>query len=330
MKDEYERAAKEVRKLFKQKGGKILKEAAASVLREKIESDEAREALSYFMSLWRDVVRPSLVTLACEAVGGDPSIVVPVGKSLTLLSGATDIHDDIIDRTMRKRGHDTVPGKFGNDIALLAGDALIFKGFGELFEGLMQLDIPTEKKSTIFRMVNRLYFEMGDAEALELKFKARTDIKPDDYLDIIRKKAADVEVCMRIGAMLGYGSKEQVNALGEYGRLLGTIVLLRNDVEDMFDVGILNLRIKNESLPLPILYALENEEKRGDILAILKRGEVSVRDAKRLTKLVSDAGGLDRLWKLFGELKAEANRKVMGLKNAKTKAILDATVPKTP
>jgi len=328
-KDGFEEAAKEVRKLFNERGSKVLQEAAASVLQEKIECDEVKGALSHFMSYWRDVVRPSLISLACEAVGGDPSITAPIGKSLTLLSGATDIHDDIIDKTMAKEKRKTVLGGFGGDIALLAGDALICEGWIELFEGLARLDIPPEKKLDIVRTIRELYCEMLDGEALELRFRARTDVKPDEYLYVVRKKAADVEACMRVGAMLGNGSKEQVDAVGGYGKLLGTMVLLRNDLEDMLDLNLLNLRIKNESLPLPILYVLENDKKKEEILAILKKERVSRRGAENLLKLVSEAGGINRLEKLFINLKNRAGKKIGKTKSNRVfKTILEATAPK--
>jgi len=327
MQDGFEEAAKEVRKLFNERGSKILQEAAASVLQEKIECDEVKGALSHFMSYWRDVVRPSLVSLACEAVGGDPSITAPIGKSLTLLSGATDIHDDIIDKTMVKEKGHTVVGRFGGDIALLAGDALICEGWIELFEGLARLDIPPEKKLDIVHTIRGLYCEMLDGEALELRFRGRTDVKPDEYLYVVRKKAADVEACVRVGAMLGNGSEEQVEAVGGYGRLLGIMVLLRDDLEDMLDPNLLNLRVKNESLPLPVLYALESKEKRQEILTILKKGEVKEEEAKKLSTLVSEAGGLDKLWELFRNFKAKAKGRVEG---KVFETILEATVPETP
>lgn len=329
MQDEFEKAAEEVRKLFSERGSKILQEAAASVLQEKIECDEVKGALSHFMSYWRDVVRPSLISLACEAVGGDPSITAPIGKSLTLLSGATDIHDDIIDKTMVKEKRKTVLGGFGGDIALLAGDALICEGWIELFEGLARLDIPPEKKLDIVHTIRELYCEMLDGEALELRFRGRTDVKPDEYLYVVRKKAADVEACMRVGAMLGNGSKEQVDAVGGYGKLLGTMVLLRNDLEDMLDLNLLNLRIKNESLPLPILYALENDKKKEEILAILKKERVSRRGAERLLKLISEAGGINKLEKLFMNLKNRAGGKIGKTESNRVfMTILEATAPK--
>jgi len=327
----YEKAAEEVRKLFDRRGAKVLAGAAASVLREKLECVEAKEALSHFMSYWRDVVRPSLVSIACEAVGGDSSIITPIAKSLTLLSGATDVHDDMIDKTMTKERRQTVLGKSGGDIALIAGDILIFKGFAELFDGLLHLDLPTEKKLNIAHTIIGLYLELGDAEALELKFRARTNIKPEEYLHLVKKKAADIEICTRIGAMLGGGSREQINALGEYGRLLGVIVLLRNDLEDMLDFNLLNSRIKYEALPLPVFYALENKEKKESILAILKKGKVKRKEAGRLFTLVSKSGSLDRLWELFNGLKTQAKEKIINLKYTKAlDIILDASIPEKP
>lgn len=307
MSDEYERAADEVRKLFQERGERISEDARASIIGEKIECDELKKALSYFMSNRQDFFRPSLLSLACEAVGGDPSMVALIGRTLILMSGAFDIHDDIIDKSLGKGGKSTIPGKFGNDIALLTGDALIFKGLAELFDGVTRLDIPKEKKLTIIRMMKGLHFELCDAEAMELGFKGRVDVKPEEYLYVVRKKAADVEAYLRLGAMLGGGAEEQVNALGEYGRLLGMMIILRDDLVDLLDFdGGLDLRIKNESLPLPILYALENDEKRNEIVAILQGGEIKGEKARELFEQISKGRGVSRLGELLKTLKHEA------------------------
>jgi geranylgeranyl pyrophosphate synthase len=329
MSSEFEKAVIEVKKVFRERGSQHLKNAMLSLKQEKIECDETKNAVSYFASYWRDVVRPSLVSLACEAVGGDPMNIAHIGESLTLLSGATDIHDDLIDKTTTKENRDTVLGKFGDDIALLAGDILFFKGFAELFEGLAQVDIPPKKNLAISKMIIKLYFELCDGEALELKFRARTDVKPEEYLKVLRKKAADIEICTRAGAMIGGGNKKQIDLLGEYGRLLGLIVLLRNDLEDLldFDTG-LNSRIKNESLPLPILYALENGRKKAQILAILRKKEVKGKTAEELYELVSEAEGIKKLWMLFVDLRKKANNIIKRVKNNKLlRLILEATVP---
>jgi geranylgeranyl pyrophosphate synthase len=328
---EFDKAVIEVKKVLKERGSRSLKNAVTSIKQEKIECDETKNAVSYFASYWRDIVRPSLVSLACEAVGGDPTNIAHIGESLTLLSGATDIHDDLIDKTMTKETRDTVLGKFGEDVALLAGDILFFKGFEELFEGLARVDIPPKKNLAISQMIIKLYFELCDGEALELKFRGRTNVKPEEYLRVLRKKAADIEICTRAGAMMGGGNKKQADLLGEYGRLLGLIILLRNDLEDLldFDTG-LNSRIKNESLPLPLLYALENEEKRTEIVALLRNREVKGKKAEELYELVYEAEGIKKLWTLFVDLRKEATNKIKEIKNNELlRLILEATVPET-
>lgn len=326
---EFRKAAEEIRKIFKERGSKVLEDARASVGREKIECKEAREAMLYFITYRSDVLRPALLSLACEAVGGDPSVTAPVGRALILLSGAFDIHDDIIDKTVKRVRRPTIPGKFGPNIALLAGDAFIFKGLAELFEGVMQSDLPAKKKLAIVRAIKELYFELGDAEAMELRFRARTDVKPEDYLRVMIKKAGDVEAYMRVGAMLGGGSDKQVAALGEYGRLLGMMILLRDDLQDLLDFDVeLPMRVKEESLPLPLLYALQDRGRRRDILAILKKGDVRGRRARRLFKLVSEAGGIVKLGKLLKGIRDEAISNVKGLKNEEIfLKILQATLP---
>jgi geranylgeranyl pyrophosphate synthase len=331
MSSEFRRAAEEVRRIFEERGSKVLEEARESVRREKIECREAREALLYFITHRPDVLRPALLSLACEAVGGDPSVTARVGRALILLSGAFDIHDDIIDKTVKRGRRPTIPGKFGPDIALLAGDAFIFKGLAELFEGVMQLDLPPEKKLEIVRTIKELYFELGDAEAMELRFRARTDVRPEDYLRVMRKKAGDVEAYMRVGAMLGGGSEEQVRALGEYGRLLGMMIILRDDLEDLLDFDVaLPLRIKNESFPLPVLYALQDKGRRGGILANLWRGEVRGEKARKLFKLVSEAGGIVKLVEVLEDLREEAISRLKNIERNKIAFIniLQATIPK--
>ena len=327
---EFRKAAENVKKIFEDRGMKVLEEARSSVKQEKIESNEAREALNYFITYRPDVFRPALLSLACEAVGGDPSVTAPVGKALILLSGAFDIHDDIIDKTVKRGRRPTIPGKFGPDIALLAGDAFIFKGLAELFESVMKLDLPTGKKLEIVRTIKKLYFDLGDAEAMELKFRARTDVKSEDYIRVVGKKAGDVEAYMKVGAIVGGGSEEQVKALGEYGRLLGTMIILRDDLQDLLDFDVeLPLRVKNESLPLPVLYALEDRSKRRDILAVIRKVEVTGTGGKKLFKLVSEAGGIAKLENFLNDLREKA---ILVLKNIKKNRevfiiILHATVP---
>jgi geranylgeranyl diphosphate synthase type I len=304
-----EEITQQLQKLLHERGKKTLELARKTVLEEKIESKEVQEALKYFMTeYWHDVARPALLSLACEAVGGDPNLTTPIAVPMILISGAIDIHDDIIDQSEVKDSRPTVFGKFGKDIALLVGDALLFKGFTLLHEAV-EKGIPAEKVAVISDIIKRTFFELGDAEALELQFRGRVDVTPEDYLCVVRKKAADVEACTRISAIVGGGSKEEIEALGEYGRLLGMLLILRDDMVDMFDPEETIHRIEKEHLSLVFLYALQNPEMKSSVSDLINK-TVTEKDVEKLLAIVDKAGGFVLMNKYMKELAEEAYYKI--------------------
>lgn len=295
-----------IQKTFKKRGSKALEMAKKEILQEKVESKAAREALSYFMKdYWHDLARPSLLSLTCEAVGGDPEITVLIAIPMTLISGALDIHDDIIDQSKRKDGRQTVYGKFGKDVALLIGDALLFKGL-TLLSKADEKNIPTEKKRIIIDIVKNMFFELGNAEALELQFRGKLDVTPEEYLRVMRKKAADVEAHTRISAILGGASPEKIEALGEYGRLLGMLILLRDDWIDILDFEESRRRITKESLPLPLLYGLHQSGVRDRLREMVVKRPVTRKNAESILKTIQKTDVPQIYAKLMSELVDQA------------------------
>ena len=295
----------QVEKLLEERGKEALEMARNEVLQEKFESKEVQEALRYFMTeYWHDVTRPALMSLVCEAVGGDHDKATPVAVSMIVISGAIDIHDDIIDESKTKGSRPTVLGKFGRDIALLVGDALLFKGFTLLFKAI-EKGVLTEKASLILNIIKETFFKLGDAEACELRFRGRQDVTPDEYIHVVKKKAADVEAYTRISAILGGGSSEEVEVLGKFGRLLGMIIILRDDLIDMIDFEELVHRINREHLPLPILYALQNPKFKSTLNSILLKKEITEGDAETILDVTEKAEGFKRFRTVIEEIEKE-------------------------
>jgi geranylgeranyl diphosphate synthase type I len=304
-----EEITQQLQKLLQERGKEGLELAKKIISDEKIDSKEVREALDYFMNeYWHDFTSSALLSLVCEAVGGDPKIITPVAVSLTLISGAIDIHDDIIDQSKTKDARPTVYGKFGKDIALLVGDALLFKGFTVLYDAI-EKGISAEKIAVITNIINRTFFELGNAEALELQFRGRTDVTPEEYLQVVRKKGADIEAYTRISAILGGASEEEIDALGEYGRLLGTLIILRDDMIDMLDPEETMHRIQKEHINIAILYALQNPEINPEIRSILKK-TITTKNAEKLSALVDKAGGFAQIDAYMNKLAKDASTKV--------------------
>lgn len=311
-----EEAMNRLQKIFKERGSKALEMARREILQEKVECKEAREALRYFMTkYWKDLARPTLLSLACEAVGGDPELTTPMAVSMILISGAIDIHDDIIDQSKTKNGRLTVYGKFGKDIALLVGDALLLKGL-ILLNKAMQKGISQEKTTRIMDTIKNMFFELGDAEALELQFQGKSELLPEEYIHVVRKKAADVEAHTRVSAILGGGSDEEVEALSEYGRLLGMLIILRDDWIDMIDLKESVNRIKRESLPLPLLYVLRNPRIRSKIDNIRMKKKIRKKDAVTVLKVTFDAHGFQQYENFTKKLTEKAFSSLSPVKSA--------------
>ena len=296
----------QVQRIFKERGAKALKEAEKAMLSEKIESKEVRDALSYFMKkYWLDTTRPALLSLFCEAVGGKAEATEQVAVSAILTSGAADIHDDIIDESKTKEAGTTVYGKFGKEIALLAGDALLFKGLTTLFQSVNQ-GIPVEKLSAIWDVTKDTFFELGDAEALELEFFRRVDVTPEQYLHLLEKKAAIIGGYAQIGGILGDVSRDELENLVRYGKILGMLILLRDEVIDLIDINETRHRIERESLPLPIIYALQNPKTKSTIMPILRKKKITLKEANLIVEMTRQQGGVERCMQLIQKLADEA------------------------
>jgi geranylgeranyl pyrophosphate synthase len=309
--DRSEKTAKRVKRLLEERGTKALETAREEILKERIECKEVKEALEYFMTeYWQDLARPTLLSVSCEAVGGDPNAISHIAVPMILISGAIDIHDDIIDQSKRKHGKPTVYGKYGRDLALLVGDALLFKGLTLLNE--VPEKVSLQRMKTIVRIMKNMFFELGDAQALELEFRGRFDVTPEEYLHVVEKKAADVEAYASIGGILGGGTEEEIEALGDCGRLLGTIVILADDVEDLLDIDELKHRIHSEHLPLPLLHVLQSSKIKSHILQILSKKTLTKKDVQRISEMVYEEEKT-YLSRLVGKLTRKSYSKIKRL-----------------
>ncbi len=308
--NEHEKLQQEIMDLLEERGTETFKKVQEAILEEKIECREIRQALEHFLSYRREgfLVRPTLISLSCEIVGGSLNVISDVPVPLVLMSAGMDIHDDIIDNSKTQNHRPTVLGKFNRDIALLAGDALLFKGLILWQKLAKNLDI--EKFIAVTDNLSKAFFEVGDGEALELGLIGRTDVDPEQYLQIVKKKAADIELLMRIGAILGKGSQDEIEALGRYGRFLGMLWILNDDLADMFDFKEMARRVKKGCLPLPVLYALRNSETRDRLQDIISRKEITRKDAETILQMTIDGKGLKQAEKIMKTLASSGLKEV--------------------
>ncbi len=131
-------------------------------------------------------------------------------------------------------------------------------------------------------------------------------LQSEEYLSVVRKKAADVEAHTRISAILGNGTKKQIKALGEYGRLLGMLLILNDDMADMLDFDELSHRLKNEHPPLQVIYALEKDGNKKEIEFILRKKQKTKNDVKRIMSITKRSEIIMGITEIMKKLADEA------------------------
>jgi geranylgeranyl diphosphate synthase type II len=93
--------------------------------------EAVRQAMCYSLMAPGKRLRPLLTMLACEAAGGTPEQALPPGVAIEMVHTYSLIHDDLpaMDDDDLRRGMPTCHKKFGEALAILAGDGLLTLAF---------------------------------------------------------------------------------------------------------------------------------------------------------------------------------------------------------
>lgn len=283
---------------------KSLSLARRQILAMKIESEEGRNAQKHYASNLNDLTHPGILSLACEAVGGGQNDVLHVQVILLLLSAAIDLHDDIIDATKTKNGKPTIYGVFGKEVALLIGDAFWMEAFVSLCR--YEKALSPQVIDNIAEVLQKTLSEVGNAHLLENELAAKPSIDPYKYLKIIEKKGSNIELLTRIGAIIGNGSDEAIRALGEYGRILGTLITLREEFIDVFEPEELRNRLQSGVLPIPILFAMQNTATKEKILKLLHRKPIPLKSTEDIVRMIFESEEVAELFVMMQRLSEKA------------------------
>jgi len=280
--------------LLRKRGKKSLEIARHSIEQDEIKHQPLRDALRYFADeMFPHIGHPGLLSVYCEAVGGDPDKTTQIGAAMVMLVSAADIHDDLIDESKVKNGKRTLFGKYGKDLAVLAGDAFLMKGMYLLEDAMLKFSI--DKRNRVLGLIKQAFFDLSSAEAEEVAQRGNIDLSGPLFFELIKGKSAVSEATGRIGAVLADRTEKDVQNLGEIGYIVGLLGTMRDEFIDVFEPQELNNRFVGEILPLPVLYVFQDSAKKNRILELLKEGMLTKKKTEEIVRIVMEAKEIDIL-----------------------------------
>jgi geranylgeranyl pyrophosphate synthase len=190
------------------------------------------EAMRYSLEAGGKRVRPVLVLWSCELCGGNRQDAMPAALAVECVHTFSLIHDDLpaLDDDDTRRGRPSSHRRFGEALAILAGDGLLALSFEILAR---EIDDP----AMAVAMVGELAEASGAAgmiggEAADIEAESSP---PDAGLTSsihAAKTARLIEACCRLGALAAGADDRSVSALAGYGQALG---LAYQAVDDLLD-----------------------------------------------------------------------------------------------
>ncbi len=248
-------------------------------------------------------MRPMLILLMAKSVGRVSDVTLHAAVGLELLHTASLVHDDVVDESGERRGQQSVNQLYDNKVAVLVGDYILSTAL---------LHISYTHNETIVRYLAELGCTLSNGEILQLSNIHARDISEESYYQVIRQKTAALfEACCAIGTLSGGAPEEEIENAKMFGRNLGMIFQIRDDIFDYYDQSRIGKPTGNDmaegKLTLPAIYAL-NSTHNEEMLAIaykVKNGSVSKEEIARLVAFTKEHGGIEyaerRMWEMHAE-----------------------------
>ena len=236
-------------------------------------------------------MRPLLILLIAKNYGVVNKVTLSSAVGLELLHTASLVHDDVVDESKERRGQASVNAEYNNKVAVLVGDYVLSTAL---------LNISYTNNSEILRSIAVLGRTLSNGEILQLTNIQNTDFSEDIYYDVIKMKTAALfEACCEVGTLSVNATEKEIEKAKEFGRNLGIIFQIRDDIFDYFDSKEIGKPTGNDmaegKLTLPVLYALNSthDTEMKAIAMKVKSGDVTHEEIRRLVDFTKANGGIE-------------------------------------
>ncbi|MFA1611504.1 geranylfarnesyl diphosphate synthase [Halobellus rubicundus] len=204
------------------------------------------EATRYLLKAGGKRLRPTVSLLTAEALAdveplsadyrafpaldGTEIDVMSAATSIEVIQSFTLIHDDIMDDDDLRRGVPAVHKEYDTETAILAGDTL----YAKAFELLSETGADPANGLEAVRRLATTCTQICEGQALDIEFERRTEVLPEEYLEMIELKTAVLYgTATATAATLMGADDDVVEALYRYGIDSGRAFQIQDDVLDL-------------------------------------------------------------------------------------------------
>jgi len=236
-------------------------------------------------------IRPILLLLSGGLCGGINELNFKAAVTVEILHTASLIHDDVVDNAGERRGVPTVNNLWKNQLSVLVGDYLL----SNVLKNAVEMD-----NSEILKILSEITLRMPKGEILQIESSREFVVDEDIYFNIISNKTAGLfSACCEISAVIANVDLNKRIALKKFGEYLGIAFQIKDDLFEFNGERKIigkpkGVDIKNNSITLPLIYSLNNCDKkdRENIIGLLRKG-AKKNDIKKIISFTEKLGGIE-------------------------------------
>ena len=244
-----------------------------------IEPQELQDASMYLTKAGGKMLRPALTLIVADAVGGNKEDAVKTAAAIELIHTFSLIHDDIMDDDDMRRGKPSVHKVWDEPTAILAGDTLFSKAFEMIILSKDNGVNPANVADALATLADACV-KICEGQASDMGFEGNFDVKEEEYSNMIFKKTgALIAAATKAGAIMGGADQEVVDAMYDYGRLIGQAFQIQDDYLDVVS--------DEESLGKPI--GSDIAKGKMTLMVVKALAEAEGEDRDRIIEILKDA-----------------------------------------
>jgi len=252
------------------------------------------EVAGYVLGSGGKRLRPALVLLVGRMLGYSGERDVRYSAVVELIHTATLIHDDIIDESDLRRGKPTANNRWGNQATVLVGDWLYTRA----------MDLCLELGDVeVMRRLTWATLQMTEGEILADRVRGRIDVDEAGYMDITRRKTAELfAAACAIPALFQPSTLHLTEPLLEFGRDVGVCFQLIDDVLDYSSSSsvlgkpvMADLREGRITLPLIMVLPRLDAERRAALEHVALYGTFERISEHEVLEIVRTSGALQEV-----------------------------------